>query len=580
MKILFVMASPEYLRFYDSTIEQLAGRGHHVTLAVNNPRERKPVGLEGLHAYADRVEVAGVVPEHEGTWGRVARGLRGLVDFVRYLHPRFAAAPVLRARIRRKVLPVAFGWIDAIPSLPAPLVFGLLRLLAACERAIPVSESITAFLRARSPDVLLVSPVVDAASDQVDWVKAAQSLGIRTAVCIASWDNLTNKGHLRVKPDLVVVWNEAQKREAVEYHGVPAERVAVTGAQLFDRWFTREVTRDRAAFCARAGLPDTRPFVLFTGSSSFISESHAEVAFVRRWIGALQASADPLVRELNVLVRPHPYNCHAWTRPDQLELPHVRVWLYRDTNPVHEEHRADFFDSLYHSAGVVGINTSAMIEAAIVGRPVFSILTPEFDGTQEGTLHFRYLRPEHGGCVRIASTLEEHVAQLGAVLQDPAAARAETERFVASFVRPHGVDRPATPIVVETIERLAGEATAPHRVPAGAFLLRPLILCVAAAAGGVAWVVHPDTHKRLRRRSQRLVYWLTKHLRRAAGRAADRTRYGVRALAKRASRLPSAQATVTRAAGRSWKQVRRQVRHARYHAAVLVKGTVARHDDP
>ena len=42
------------------------------------------------------------------------------------------------------------------------------------------------------------------------------------------------------------------------------------------------------------------------------------------------------------------------------------------------------FDSLYYSAAVVGINTSAMIEAAILGKPVLSLMTGDFAGTQEG----------------------------------------------------------------------------------------------------------------------------------------------------------------------------------------------------
>ena len=46
----------------------------------------------------------------------------------------------------------------------------------------------------------------------------------------------------------------------------------------------------------------------------------------------------------------------------------------RGYNPIDPDNRADFFDSIYHSAAVVGINTSAMIEAAIIGRPVFSML--------------------------------------------------------------------------------------------------------------------------------------------------------------------------------------------------------------
>src|SRR5687768_14452101 len=166
----------------------------------------------------------------------------------------------------------------------------------AADRAMPVSPAIVRYLREQAPDVLLVSPLVDAASEQVDWIKAARALGIRTAACIASWDNLTNKGLLRIEPDMVLVWNEAQKREAREYHYMPEGKVAVTGAQLFDKWFVKTATRDREQFCARVGLPDARPFVLFTGSSSFISETNAEVAFVRRWIAALRASGDSNLR--------------------------------------------------------------------------------------------------------------------------------------------------------------------------------------------------------------------------------------------------------------------------------------------
>ena len=34
MKVFFLMDSPEYLRFYDTAIDELASRGHRVTLAV------------------------------------------------------------------------------------------------------------------------------------------------------------------------------------------------------------------------------------------------------------------------------------------------------------------------------------------------------------------------------------------------------------------------------------------------------------------------------------------------------------------------------------------------------------------
>src|SRR5262245_3788070 len=517
MKILFLMDSPEYLRFYDSAIEELAQRGHEVAIAVNNQRDKKPVGIEGLRAYADRVHVLGVVPESVGLWSHVAYRLRGTMDFVRFLHPTFRDAPALRARIKRKVLPRAYYWLDAIPSLSTEAIRRIERMLMTAERALPVQPSIVDFLRAHAPDVLLISPLVAAASDQVDWVKAARVCGIRTGVCIASWDNLTNKGLLRVEPDLVIVWNEAQRREAHEYHYLPIDRVAATGAQLFDKWFERRPTRERDAFCRASGLPDSGPFMLFTGSSSFISESSAEVAFVRRWIAALRASPHPELREINVLVRPHPYNFHRWADDPVADLPRVSVYPRRPYNPVEQSSREDFFDSLYHCAVVVGINTSAMVEAAIIGRPVCSMLAAEFTKTQEGTIHFHHLLPENGGFLRIASTVEQHVDQLGDCLRDPAATRAETERFVASFIRPHGRDRAATPIFADVVEQLATIQPQPPTAPPLAPVLRLLTLIAALPAFAVDQL-RPQALARLRKRISSAPRRATKRLKKAAAR--------------------------------------------------------------
>src|SRR5688500_5147885 len=137
MRVLFVMASPEYLRFYDDTIRLLATRGHRVAIAVNHQRDRKPVRLDTFVDDGEAVVASGLVPRRPGPWGDIARGLRGVVDFARYLHPRFAAAPALRSRMKRKVLPSAFGWMDAIGTLGSAGTRMLLASLSALERAIP-----------------------------------------------------------------------------------------------------------------------------------------------------------------------------------------------------------------------------------------------------------------------------------------------------------------------------------------------------------------------------------------------------------------------------------------------------------
>ncbi len=499
MRILFALASPEYLRFYDDAIRQLADRGHQVSLAVQRQRDARPVRLEAFAAEDGRVEVAGFVPPRDDAWEPIAKRLRGLTDFVRYLHPRFAAAPALRARMKRKALHRAFHFLDRVPPLGEGGTRAVLRLLSACERAIPSSPVVEAFVREHGPDLVVVTPLIEAASEQVELVKAAQALGVPVAAAIASWDNLTNKGLLRVQPDAIVVWNERQKAEAVAYHAADPARVAVTGAQPFDKWFERTPSSDRDAFCADVGLPAGRPFLLYTCSSSFIAESNAEIAFVRRWIAGVRR--DPALAGHAVLVRPHPYNFHAWATADVRDLGDVAIWPGEAYNPMDDRHRRGFFDSLYHAAAVVGINTSAMIEAAIVGRPVLSIHAPEFAATQEGTLHFHHLLPENGGFLRIASSLEDHVAQLRDVIADPETARRQTAGFVASFIRPHGVDRPATPILVDALEAL-GRRGVGRGVPRPAWAPIAWVPIGLVGAYAYAWTLLTDakTRKRLRKR--------------------------------------------------------------------------------
>ena len=143
------------------------------------------------------------------------------------------------------------------------------------------------------------------------------------------------------------------------------------------------------------------------------------------------------------------------------------------------------YDSLHHSSAVVGLNTSAMIEAGILDKAVLTLVMEEFAGGQEGTLHFHYLRAANGGLLHEAHGFDEHVGQLSTALRGGAGsdgAGDQARRFVERFVRPHGLQTPVTPIMVEEIERAARISKRPrgaapwHYVARGglraAFMLR------------------------------------------------------------------------------------------------------------
>jgi hypothetical protein len=511
-RIVFSLLHAGYLRHYTEAIRLLAERGHTVHICLYRYQEDfydTPL-LEQLVALP--TVTAGPMPRrrHDDGWRGIAWLARALVDVLRYADPRYDAAPALRARVAVKVrerilksrtdpltrwlITRTLSYISRRPNWKSAQ--RQIRLFGLLEEAVPSSEEIDALLREQRATAVLASPVVEIASPQVEFIKSAQRLGIPCAVAVASWDNLTSKGLLRVVPDRVIVWNEIQQQELAEMHGVTADRVVITGGQKFDRWFELRASTTYEEFTTRVGIDPARPFLLYLCSSSFIAPD--ELGFVRRWLGALRASGDATLASIGVVIRPHPQNTTQWAEPDLGPFENVVVWPPGGQHPDVGDAEAVFFDSMFHSTAVVGINTSAQIDAAIVGKPVFTIRA--FSQSQEGTLHFHYLLRENGGFVRDAGSLEEHVAQLQEVIADPEAQVFAIESFVASFVRPCGLDVPAAPIVAQAIEELAGLQVQPKRVSAAARVVRALLSPVATVLRltSALWIV-TRVQPRLRR---------------------------------------------------------------------------------
>jgi hypothetical protein len=469
MKILFLARHFTYFRNFESVLRELASRGHQLHLAVE--QDESLGGTKLVQSLLDQFPnvTAGVLPERrEDDWTWTATRLRLGLDYLRYQHPVFDRAYKLRERSRGRT-PGGFVMLgDAVHGAGGWVRRGAETALRRMERAIPALPSIRALVEAHRPDLMLLTPLIDLGSSQIDYLRAARELGVPTALCVWSWDHLSSKALIRECPERVFVWNETQKREAIELHRVPAERVVVTGAQCFDHWFDRTPSRTRDGFCAQVGLDARHPFILWV-CSALIHGSPPEAPFVLEWIRRLRGSGDPALRDAGVLVRPHPSRTTEWEAIDTRELNAV-VW---GSNPIDDNARADYFDSIFHSAAVVGLNTSAFIEAGIVGRPVLTIVVPEFEENQHGTVHFEYLVKAGGGLVTLADGFDEHLSQLtDAIATRPTAIKP----FVSDFVRPLGLDRAATPAFVDAVEKMDAvrvEAVAPDALgPVWRWMLR------------------------------------------------------------------------------------------------------------
>ena len=378
---------------------------------------------------------------------------------------------------------------DDLPDLLVPLTLeeqrGLRKTFSRLETLIPPDPRFAQFLTEQKPDVLLITPLVSFGGLHSDFVKAARSLGIPSACLVFSWDNLTNKGVMHERPDRTFVWNEIQRQEATDLHGLDASTVVATGAPRFDSFFRQTASTTREAFCAELGLDPGRRLIVYLGSSPIVSSR--EPAFVTSWMEAIRGSTNPVLRDAQIVIRPHPrvktiwqdYPAFAKKGPADARYPGVTV-----TNPKSVNGDVGLFDTLFHADAVVGLNTTAELEAGIVGKPVYTIRVSEFATGQTGSHHFHYLLREHGGFVECADTLEQHLAHLAAGLSG-SFDRHDLRSFIERFVRPHGLDTPVAPLMAEAIEEWAQQAVADrqHTPPAVPHRTAPLPGGSGRAAG-------------------------------------------------------------------------------------------------
>ena len=347
MNILLVIKNTANLRTLAPVVRLLAERGHEVRIACRDVKSpESQAQMSDLVAGSERITVVEHPFIRQSGWSDLAGPLRRTIDYLRYLEPVYRESPKLRARAESEAPPAGRrlgGVVRPVPGGPA----ASRRVLQGVERCIDPPPRALAFLRDERPDVLLITPLIGFGTYQADLVRAAKRLGIPVSFPVRSWDNLTNKGLLRDAPDQVLVWNDLQKREAVDLHGVPPASVVVTGAPAYDHWFDWQPSRSREELAAAAGLDPGCPIVLYVGSSEFIAPD--EPAFVRRWVEAVRAHGGSSAGA-GLLVRPHPLAATGF-RDLRIDDPQVAIWPAHGEFPLAGEARQNYFDSIFHSDG-------------------------------------------------------------------------------------------------------------------------------------------------------------------------------------------------------------------------------------
>jgi hypothetical protein len=467
MRVLYILRSLAHFSYHESIIQPLASAGHalHLLFDKNWSGNRALESVQTRLA-GDNAVTLGWSLRRKDIWRGVLSASRETLSYASYL-TRPDQSPYYTERWRG-YLPAPLRWATSATAvrnlLARPSTQDRLR---AYEQSVPPDAAITRWLKDHRPDILIASPVNMRFSEEVEYVKAAVALGIPAVVPVLSWDNLTTKGLFHIAPDLTLVWNQRQWAEATQIHHLPPEKVAVTGSPFFDKWLDADrFGVEREVFCGRVGLDPRQPFLLYLGSSANIARD--ETWLVRELANRLRQR--PVMPPINILVRPHPANARIY---EQLDEGTARVWPKHGALPESEESLRDFYNSLHHCAAAIGINTTGMIDAVIVGKPCLTLMTDHYRATQLQATHFRYLL--EADVLEIADSVDACLDRLAALLSG-ADSRAEArQRFVREFARPRGIDKPAGAVAAQVIEAV-GQGKIPRQV----------IAEIAALSGSVA----------------------------------------------------------------------------------------------
>lgn len=228
-----------------------------------------------------------------------------------------------------------------------------------------------AWLEQARPDVVLSTH--QRASRAVPAMLAARRLGIPSATCVYSWDNLP-KGRMAVHADHVLVWSAAMRQELLRYEPErDPSSVHVVGTPQFGPHFERQHLLPRQVFLDRHRLEQTRPVLCFSGDDR--ATSPHDPLYLRDLAETL--ATVPRAARPQILFRPCPvddaerYRAVLDAHPEIAFSPPRWQSGRGDWTTIlpTDEDQALFANVVAHCDGVINVGSTVAMDFAIKDKP-------------------------------------------------------------------------------------------------------------------------------------------------------------------------------------------------------------------
>jgi hypothetical protein len=453
MKVLFVLDN--YIKFYsiDDAVRALHTRGHTILIVMGmKQKENFPDdAIQSARQDLPGLEISSIILRR--FWRRTALIVREILNYISILsNEQERAWDALKWQ--RFLPPLIWRLLNTSYGKSLTRQTSFQTCLRSLERKIPVDGRIKRWLKTQAPDIIILSPLINPASVEADYLQAALALKIPSVYALYSWDNLTSKGTFHRVPDRSLVWSRSLALDLTKWHNIPPHQIMVTGAPRFDPWFEGKLDMGRSQFCQLAGLDPQKPFILYVCSTFLVDSNYnkevSEATIISEMSHALNQC--PETQDIQVLVRPHPTNSRSVIESiTTLNDPRIHVYPSRGEFPDTNERRRVLYNSIHHSQAVTGVNTTAFLEAAILDKPCITIMVQRFEQTQM-LPHFHHLLDAE---FLDAANGAQNVPPILMRLMDGRDERADNRRrFVNEFIRPHGMKKNAADAYADAIEKI------------------------------------------------------------------------------------------------------------------------------
>ena len=289
--------------------------------------------------------------------------------------------------------------------------------------------------------IIITSLLLDPTLSQNEIIKISHVLKIPCIYLVRSWDNLTNKSSMNIFPDHIFLWNESQVDEMKKIQKNSDSKCHIIGAHLYEYLLYNQTNNEIKDL---ENLDKHKKIITYLGSSSQIVED--ELEFFYKFLQNINPN---ILKDYQIIYRSHPLGIGK-SPIDQIKhkvekIKNYNVKFIPELDNINNFHNKILDKKLYtetikKSDLLIGINTSAMIEANFFNKKVIQVPT-NFDHNVSGlfnnTYHSQYLGSDNKISAAIKSTNMknfENIIQINNLKNDKKLEQKNNLDFLKNFL--------------------------------------------------------------------------------------------------------------------------------------------------